>query len=47
VRHQAAPESPAGIEGTRHTIGGFRAALPDLQFTTEELVVDGDMVAQR
>jgi steroid delta-isomerase-like uncharacterized protein len=47
VIHNAAPRTPAGIEGVRRTIGGFRAAVPDIQFTLEELIVDGDMVANR
>ena len=47
VVHQAAPGTPAGIEGVRHTVGGFRAAVPDLQYDVEELIVDGDMAAIR
>jgi steroid delta-isomerase-like uncharacterized protein len=47
VIHNAAPGTPAGIEGVRHAIGGFRAAVPDLQFTLEEVIVDGDIAANR
>jgi steroid delta-isomerase-like uncharacterized protein len=47
VRHPAPPGSPAGIEGVRLTIGEFRAAVPDLQYTMEELTVDGDLAALR
>jgi steroid delta-isomerase-like uncharacterized protein len=47
VIHTAAPGTPAGIEGVRHSINGFRAAVPDLHFTQEEVMVDGDMVANR
>jgi predicted ester cyclase len=47
VIHQAAPGTPAGIEGVRASVGATRAAFPDLQFTAGELVVDGDMIANR
>jgi predicted ester cyclase len=45
VIHNAAPGTPAGIEGVRFTVNGFRAAVPDLQFSVEKLTVDGDLVA--
>jgi len=47
VIHTAAPGTPAGIEGVKFTVNGLRAAVPDLQFTIEELMIDGDLVAQR
>jgi len=43
--HNPAPGTPAGIEGIRLTINGLRAAVPDLQFSEEKWVVDGDLVA--
>jgi len=45
VIHNAAPGSPAAIEGVRFTINGLRAAVPDLQFSLEKSMVDGDLVA--
>jgi predicted ester cyclase len=47
VIHNAAPENPGGLEGVKFTVNGVRAAFPDLQFTTEDLVVEGDRIAQR
>ena len=45
VIHNPTPGTPAGIEGVRFTINGLRAAVPDLQFSMDKLVVDGDLVA--
>jgi predicted ester cyclase len=47
VIHTAAPGTPAGIEGVKFGIGGLRAAFPDLQFTLEELIVEGDVAVNR
>jgi predicted ester cyclase len=47
VIHYATPGTPAGIEGVRMTVNGFRAAIPDLQFSLEKLIVDGDLVVQQ
>jgi steroid delta-isomerase-like uncharacterized protein len=47
VIHNSAPGTPAGIEGVKATINGFRAAFPDLQLTVENVLADGDMVAER
>jgi predicted ester cyclase len=46
VIHNAAPGTPAGIEGVKAAINGLRAAVPDLQFSMENLMVDGDLVAE-
>ena len=45
VIHNAVPGTPAGIEGVRFTINGLRGAVPDLQFSMDKLMVDGDLVA--
>ena len=47
VIHNAAPGTPAGIEGVKLTIGAFRAAFPDLQFTLEDLIAEGDKAVNR
>ena len=47
VIHNAAPGNPGGLEGVKYTVNGVRAAFPDLQFNVEDLVVEGDKVAQR
>ena len=31
----------------KNTVSGLRAAFPDIQFTTEELIAEGDKIAQR
>jgi steroid delta-isomerase-like uncharacterized protein len=47
VIHQAAPGTPAGIEGVRFSVGSARAAFSDLQYTVEDLIAEGDKVAMR
>ena len=47
VIHNAAPGTPAGIEGVKSSINGFRAAFPDLQGTFEDVIVGGDKAANR
>jgi steroid delta-isomerase-like uncharacterized protein len=36
-----------GPEGLRIDIAGYRAAFPDLEMTTDDLVADGDRIARR
>ncbi len=38
---------PAGIEGSRQFIEMYLAAFPDLHFTVEDLIAEGDMVVAR
>jgi steroid delta-isomerase-like uncharacterized protein len=47
VIHNAAPGNPGGLEGVKLTVSSVRAAFPDLQFATEDLIAEGDKVAQR
>ena len=47
VIHNAAPGNPGGIEGVKLTVSSVRAAIPDLKFTTEDVIVQGDKVVQR
>ena len=47
VVHSAAPGTPAGVEGVRLTVGGYRAAYPDLQLTLEDLIAEGDKIVHR
>jgi steroid delta-isomerase-like uncharacterized protein len=47
VIHQAAPGAPAGVEGVKVSVGTTRAAFPDLEYTTEDLFVEGDKAATR
>jgi len=41
------PDGVHGAEGERQLIAGYRQAFPDLTFTVEEQVVDGDRVVSR
>jgi len=40
-------EDTRGPEGVKEEIGGYRAALPDIRFTIEHQVAEGDRVATR
>jgi len=39
-----APDLTKGYEGFRRVIGMFRAAFPDLRFTSDFMVAEGDLV---
>lgn len=43
----AVPGLPAGVQGLKIIIGGFRAAFPDLRFTIEDQIAEGDKVVTR
>ena len=47
VDHSLPPEFPAGMEGTKQMISMFRAALPDVRVTIEDLIAEGDKVTCR
>ena len=47
VIHNAAPDNPGGLEGVKYTVSGLRGAFPDIQFTVEDLIAEGDKVSQR
>ncbi len=47
VDHNAQPGQAGGIEGTRQLLGMLRAAFPDLRFTPEDLIAEGDRVVAR
>lgn len=40
-------EDTRGPEGVKEEIGGYRAAMPDLRFTIEDQLAEGDRVATR
>jgi predicted ester cyclase len=47
VDHLVPPGMPGGIEGTRQSIGMFLTAFPDLHFTVEDMIAEGDKVVDR
>jgi steroid delta-isomerase-like uncharacterized protein len=47
VNHEAPPGHTPGPESMRGLAGMLRTAFPDLHFTIEELIAEGDLVAGR
>jgi predicted ester cyclase len=47
VEHAAAPGLPPTREGLAMFIGSFRAAFPDLQYTIDDSISEGNRVVQR
>ena len=45
--HKAPPGTPRGPEGIKRVITMFRTAFPDLRFTIEDQVAEGDKVVTR
>ena len=46
-RYVSATAAPLNREGQRQRISGFQTAFPDLQFTIEDLLAEGDRVTFR
>ncbi|GEM_PF-231332 len=47
VDHSAPPGTPGGIEGYKKTVAMFRSAFPNIQFTLDHILAEGDRVAIR
>jgi predicted ester cyclase len=47
VDHTLPPGLPAGIEGSKQFITMYLTAFPDLHFTVEDLIAEGDKVVAR
>jgi len=47
VDHTAPPGTPGGLAGARQTITMYLTAFPDLHFTVEDLIAEGDKVVAR
>ena len=45
VDHSAPPGSPPGLEGVKAIFQMFRSAFPDVKFTIQDMVGEGDIVA--
>jgi len=47
VDHAAPPGTPGGLAGAKHTLTMYLTAFPDLYFTVEDLIAEGDKVVAR
>ena len=47
LNHNAIPGQKPGLEGFKETIASIRRAFPDLRFTIDDQVAEGDRVATR
>jgi steroid delta-isomerase-like uncharacterized protein len=47
VQHEAAPVPVTSSEALKHYVAGYRGAFPDLHFTIDDLVAEGDKVVWR
>ena len=47
VDHTLPPDIPPTREGLRQVLGAMQTAFPDLSYTIEDEVAEGDLVAQR
>ena len=47
VDHSAPVGAPGGIAGAKQFAGMFLAAFPDVRFTVEDLIAEGDQVVAR
>ena len=47
VDHAAPPGTPGGLAGAKQTIGMYLTAFPDLHFTVEDMIAEGDKVVAR
>ncbi len=45
VDHSAPPGAPGGLDGVKAVFGMFRTGFPDVKFTIDTMVAQGDMVA--
>ncbi len=45
VDHAAPPGTPPGLESSKAFIMSVRSAFPDIHFTEDEVIANGDMVA--
>jgi len=47
VDHTAPPGTPGGLAGAKQTITMYLTAFPDLHFTVEDVIAEGDKVVAR
>ncbi|GAC1342140.1 MAG: ester cyclase [Ktedonobacteraceae bacterium] len=47
VDHDAPPGTPGGLKGAKQTLTMYLTAFPDLHFTVEDIIAEGDKVVAR
>ncbi len=47
IDHDPLPGQPAGVEGAEYVVATMQGAHPDLRFTIEDLIAEGDRVTIR
>src|SRR5437660_9411018 len=47
VDHTAPPGTPGGLKGVKQTLTMYLTAFPDLYFTVEDIIAEGDKVVAR
>ena len=47
VDHAAPPGTPGGLKGVKQTLNMYLTAFPDLHFTVEDIIAEGDKVVTR
>jgi steroid delta-isomerase-like uncharacterized protein len=47
VDHSLPPGVPSGVDGFKGFVRAYRAAFPDLHYTIDDEIADGDKVVQR
>lgn len=47
IDHEAGPEAPRGTETMKAFVTTLRTGFPDLRFTVEDVIAEGDLVACR
>ena len=47
IEHSPDPGQKPGLAGLKESITGFRAAYPDLKFSSEKMIVEGDVYDMR
>ena len=47
IDHAAPPGTPGGLAGAKQTIGMYLTAFPDLHFTVEDMIAEGDKLVAR
>ena len=47
VDHAAPPGTPGGLKGVKQTLNMYLTAFPDLHFTVEDMIAEGDRVVTR